>query len=279
MVDHEYFYPCDAHCMNCYELTNPDAQHTLTHVEAVAPTCTANGNVEYYYCNDCGTAWDNAECTGAPLNRFTVIVPMVDHEYFYPCDAHCMNCGELTNENASHTLTHVEAVAPTCTTDGNVEDYYCNDCGTAWDNENATGMPLNRYTVIVPVAGHDYEAIVTAPDCENGGYTTYTCSACDDTYVADETEALGHDWADATTEAPKTCQNCGATEGEKLPETDNDPEVEPDPEVKPEDKPVEKDHSECEPKHDWDNFWLAIINFFRALFGLPEQCYCGEEIV
>ena len=40
---------------------------------------------------------------------------------------------------------------------------------------------------------HSYTAVVTAPTCTEGGYTTYTCS-CGDSYTADETPALGHDW-------------------------------------------------------------------------------------
>ena len=50
---------------------------------------------------------------------------------------------------------------------------------------------------------HSYEAVVTAPTCTEGGYTTYTC-ACGDSYVADETEALGHDWKGTT------CTRCDA---------------------------------------------------------------------
>ena len=40
-------------------------------------------------------------------------------------------------------------------------------------------------------AEHKYDSVVTAPDCTNGGYTTYTCS-CGDTYRADEVGATGH---------------------------------------------------------------------------------------
>ena len=39
---------------------------------------------------------------------------------------------------------------------------------------------------------HDYKAVVTEPTCEDGGYTTYTCSKCGDSYKDDETEKLGH---------------------------------------------------------------------------------------
>ena len=48
----------------------------------------------------------------------------------------------------------------------------------------------------VEALGHDYKAVVTAPTCTEGGYTTYTCSVCEDSYVADEVEALGHDYGD-----------------------------------------------------------------------------------
>ena len=40
-------------------------------------------------------------------------------------------------------------------------------------------------------AEHKYDSVITAPDCTNGGYTTYTCS-CGDTYRADEVGATGH---------------------------------------------------------------------------------------
>ena len=45
--------------------------------------------------------------------------------------------------------------------------------------------------------------------------TPKTCSECGET----EGEALGHSWAEATCAAPKTCENCGETEGEALAHT------------------------------------------------------------
>lgn len=42
--------------------------------------------------------------------------------------------------------------------------------------------------------------------------TPKTCAECGET----EGEALGHTWADATCETPKTCETCGETEGEAL---------------------------------------------------------------
>ena len=56
---------------------------------------------------------------------------------------------------------------------------------------------------------HSYEAVVTAPTCTEGGFTTYTCTVCGDSYVDDETDALGHNY-EATVTAP-TCTEGGFT--------------------------------------------------------------------
>ena len=53
---------------------------------------------------------------------------------------------------------------------------------------------------------HSYEAVVTAPTCTEGGYTTYTCSKCDDSYTGDETKATGHTYVDGS------CTVCGDKE-------------------------------------------------------------------
>ena len=71
------------------------------------------------------------------------------------------------------------------------------------------GSPEDTHT-------HSYKTSVTPPTCTEGGYTTYTCE-CGDTVTANQTDPTGHLFADATTEAPKTCTVCGATEGDKLP--------------------------------------------------------------
>ena len=60
------------------------------------------------------------------------------------------------------------------------------------------------YSVITEIAaplGHDYQAVVTAPTLDEGGYTTHTCSRCGDSYVDSETPALGHKCA-AYTDIP-----------------------------------------------------------------------------
>lgn len=52
---------------------------------------------------------------------------------------------------------------------------------------------------------HDYTSNVTAPTCTEPGFTTYTCR-CGDSYTADETPALGHDFGEGL------CARCGASD-------------------------------------------------------------------
>lgn len=69
----------------------------------------------------------------------------------------------------------------------------------------------------ITVHYHAYEAVVTEATCTAGGYTTYTCHECGDSYVGDETAALGHNYV--VTEADGylvyTC-HCGDTYYEEV---------------------------------------------------------------
>ncbi|MBQ7316474.1 MAG: hypothetical protein IJW90_05105, partial [Clostridia bacterium] len=65
--------------------------------------------------------------------------------------------------------------------------------------------------------GHDYKATVTAPTCTEKGYTTYTCSRCNDSYTDSETDALGHNaGAAADCTHDQTCTLCGIVLSSKL---------------------------------------------------------------
>ena len=180
-ADHAYFYACDANCMYCYELTNENAAHSENHVAAVEATCQVNGNIEYWYCDVCGASWD---VNGMPVNRFTVIT-FGEHVYTNPCDAHCAVCGELTNEEAAHTIVAVDAVEPTCTENGNVAYWYCSDCGAAWLDAECT-MVTNLQSVVLG-ASCSYNAIYSEgvePGCHYTGWTeNWYCANCDVYYL------------------------------------------------------------------------------------------------
>ena len=59
----------------------------------------------------------------------------------------------------------------------------------------------------VPSAG---SAVVTEPACEKGGYTTYTCQVCGETYTDDYVEPTGHQYEETGKQEP-TCDEEGYT--------------------------------------------------------------------
>ena len=182
---HSYFYPCDARCMVCGEITK-EVTHTIVHVAAKAPTCTEMGNIEYWYCEACGMAWLDAELI-RNTNLKAVVLPMAEHEYFTPCEPYCMNCGGLTNPEATHTIVHVAAKAPTCTEMGNIEYWYCEACGMAWLDAELI-RNTNLRAVVLPMADHTNTEIIPAvlplPSNNHTGKTEgLYCLDCETTIV------------------------------------------------------------------------------------------------
>ena len=98
----------------------------------------------------------------------------------------------------AHVHTSYVAVAPSCTEAGKTAGFSC--------NKSCEGTVQE-----VTALGHSYEAAVTAPTCTEAGYTTYTCN-CGDSYVADETDALGHTEAEPVVEneVAADCTNNGS---------------------------------------------------------------------
>ena len=76
---------------------------------------------------------------------------------------------------------------------------------------SAAEIRLTGEKTDAPPHEHSYEAVVTEPTCTEGGYTTYTC-ACGDSYIADETLALGHTETEAVkeNEVAPTCTEKGS---------------------------------------------------------------------
>ena len=101
------------------------------------------------------------------------------------------------------------------------------------DSGNEWGFKVTQIKDI-PLHTHSYEAVVTNPTCTEDGYTTYTCS-CGDSYVTDETAALGHNWGKWTVskkptctkdgEEKRTCSRCDEAETRKVEATGHDYEA------------------------------------------------------
>lgn len=112
-------------------------------------------------------AVETADCTGGTATCSTKAV--------------CEVCGEEYGEKDSnnHDLEQHAAKAPTCTEKGWNAYETCSRCD---------------YTTYVelPALNHDYQAVTVEPTCETDGYTIFTCSRCKDSYTANPTDQLGH---------------------------------------------------------------------------------------
>ena len=70
-------------------------------------------------------------------------------------------------------------------------------------------VPALNLTLSTACDAHDYKAVVTEPTCTEQGYTTYTCTKCNDSYVDNYTNALGHDFGEWKLTTPATCTEIG----------------------------------------------------------------------
>lgn len=93
----------------------------------------------------------------------------------------CIRCGYTTRKElpAQHDLKQHAAKAATCTEKGWNAYETCSRC------DHTTYAEL-------PALNHDYQAVTVEPTCETDGYTIFTCSRCKDSYTADPTDQLGH---------------------------------------------------------------------------------------
>jgi len=98
--------------------------HQAVHVQAKAATCTEDGNIEYWYCPDCGRYFSDAALTTEITLADTVVKAM------------------------GHQAEKVEAKPATETEAGNIEYWYCAACGKYFKDEALTQEITLEDTVI-----------------------------------------------------------------------------------------------------------------------------------
>ncbi len=182
----------------------------------------------------------------------------------YDLVSDCLICGKEASRETIETAPALghdiiidnEAVAPTCTKTGLTEGSHCSRCDDATTAQE-----------IVPALGHDYEAAVTAPTCTKDGFTTFTCSACNDTYTGDTVAATGH----ADNDGDYKCDYGCGHEFEKPVE----PEQPDTPDTPDEPTDDTCDHI-CHSNNALMKFLWKIISFFYRLFNIQQYCDCGE---
>ena len=172
-------------CSRCDYTTRkelPALNHALEQHEAQAPTCTEIGWDAYETCSRCDyTTRKELPALNHALEQHEAQAPTCT-EIGWDAYETCSRCDYTTRKELpalNHALEQHEAQAPTCTEIGWNAYETCSRC----DHTTYTELPA---------LNHDYQAVTVAPTCETDGYTVFTCSRCNDSYTADPTDQLGH---------------------------------------------------------------------------------------
>ena len=210
---------CDAYetCSRCDHTTyveRPALKHDLRQRVIKAPTCTQMGWA-YETCSRCDySATPLLPVLNHDLKQHAAKAPTCTEKGWDAYDT-CSRCDYTTYAELpalNHDLVQHEAQAPTCTEPGWDAYETCSRCDYTTRKE-------------LPALNHDYQAVTVEPTCETDGYTVFTCSRCKDSYTADPTDQLGHQfgaWSPNGTGAQSAsclrdgCAHTGSTDCRKF---------------------------------------------------------------
>ena len=199
----------------------PVLNHDLVHHDAQAPTCTEKGWDAYDTCSRCNyTTYQEIPALNHNLVRHDAQAATCTEKGWNAYDT-CSRCNYTTYQEIpalKHDLVHHDAQAPTCTEKGWDAYDTCSRCNYTTYQEipalnhdlvhheakaaTCTEKGWNAYETCsrcdyttyaeLSALNHDYQAVTVEPTCETDGYTVFTCSRCKDSYTADPTDKLGH---------------------------------------------------------------------------------------
>ena len=156
--------------------------HALVHYDAQAPTCTKPGWDAFDTCPRCYyTTFRAIPALKHDLEQHAAKAPTCTEKGWNAYET-CSRCNYNTYAEQpalNHDLEQHAAKAPTCTEKGWNAYETCSRCDYTTYAEQ-------------PALNHDYQAVTVEPTCETDGYTVFTCSRCKDSYTADPTDQLGH---------------------------------------------------------------------------------------
>ena len=166
-------------CTVCGEVRNEGTvieqlthTHELEKTEAVAATCTAGGNPEYYTCTACGNYYRDENAMEQLAQQETVTPP------------------------AGHTVAIRSAVAATCTEEGTTEEAYCTVCeeilvphkivlpkghsySTLWKNDENSHWYECECGLRQDETAHDFEWVIDKePTEQEAGIKHEECTVC-----------------------------------------------------------------------------------------------------
>lgn len=155
-------------CKNCYKVDTASCTGGTA-------TCTAKA-----VCEACGGEYGEKDPNNHALVHPSAKAPTCTEIGWDAYDL-CVRCGYTTRKELpalNHDLVRHVAQAPTCTEKG-------------WAYDTCSRCDHTTYAEL-PALNHDYQAVTVEPTCETDGYTVFTCSRCKDSYTADPTDQLGH---------------------------------------------------------------------------------------
>lgn len=212
-------------------------EHEMTHHDAVAATCVAEGSVEYWSCANCGKNYADEAGTQV-LDSITTAIDPDNHaaetevhgtkdatctEDGYTGDTYCTACGEkiatgTVIDALSHDLKKVEAREATHASAGNIEYWVCTrGDGYFSDAEGQNAITLED--TVIPQIAHEIDADKWESDAQNHWNA---CTGCD-AHVNEAAHTYG-DWtvtkeatATETGVKTRTCTVCGYQETAEIP--------------------------------------------------------------
>lgn len=163
------------HIRSCTR-SNCDAVDTANCTGGTA-TCSAKA-----VCVTCGAEYGEKDSNNHALEQHAAKAPTCTEIGWNAYEA-CSRCNYTTTYQElpalNHDLEQHAAKAPTCTEIG-------------WDAYDTCSRCNYTTYAELPALNHDYQAVTVEPTCETDGYTIFTCSRCKDSYTADPTDQLGH---------------------------------------------------------------------------------------
>ena len=185
-------------CQQTQEIDSSAKGHIFTTTTAaVAATCITDGSHAYKACGTCGLLFAEDEEAMSVNGKDDVTAFKIEAQghKFEPT---------------------VDAVSADCTTDGHEAYKKCSVCNLYFAADaviKEEGGAANPSGFTITKLGHNYKAEVTEPTCTKEGFTTHTCSRCDDEYTDSTVAATGHKPGEPVVEDRSenvTCKNPGS---------------------------------------------------------------------
>ena len=184
-------------------------KHSLTHYEYKAPTCTENGNKEYWYCESCKQYFSDENATMSTTKEDTVI-PATEHAYGEPTWEWSKNGQSATatficdndenhQESKEASITSTVKEEPTCTEDG-ITVY------TATVEFNGQTYTDTKEIADLPATGHSYgEPVWSWAEDGKTCKVTFTCEKDENHKKTPEVKVT------SAVKTPATCTEKGVT--------------------------------------------------------------------